>query len=26
MASTCHYIEMAPNTWCGVSADPYFNN
>lgn len=26
MASTCHYIEMAPNTWCGASADPYFNN
>ena len=26
MASTCHYIEMAPNTWSGLSADPYFNN
>jgi hypothetical protein len=26
MASTCHYIEMAPNTWSGLSTDPYFNN
>ncbi len=26
MASTCHYMEMAPNTWSGLSADPYFNN
>lgn len=26
LASTCHYIEMAPNTWAGGSADPYWNN
>jgi hypothetical protein len=22
MASTCHYIEMAPHTWSGLSQDP----